>query len=379
MGGSVCKWKFKWWLSIFLIAIILPAHAQMEPAREVPGLAYESTLELKYANQFQLDAFQDGFQLLTVSDGTSYLIVPEGEEAPASLDPSIVVLYQPLDCIYLAATSAMALFDALDAMDAIALSGTRASGWYVENAVAAMEAGQIQFAGKYNEPDFELLVNTGCDLAIESTMILHSPKVKEMIELLGIPVFMERSSYESHPLGRTEWIKAYGALLNLQPEAEAFFNEQAQIVDELKDFPNTQKTVAFFYVSSDGTIVVRSSSDYVAQMIDIAGGRYVFEDISDPESNRSSISISVEEFYAAAVDADYLIYNSSVDDELQSLEELIAKNGIFEDFKAVQAGNVWCTGKYLYQATDIVGRFISDIHGMLTGNTDDMTFLYPLS
>ena len=51
------------------------------------------------------------------------------------------------------------------------------------------------FAGKYDEPDYELLVNQGCDLAVESTMILHSPKVQEMIEMLGIPVFIDRSSY----------------------------------------------------------------------------------------------------------------------------------------------------------------------------------------
>ena len=29
-------------------------------------------------------------------------------------------------------------------------------------------------------PDYELLVSENCDLAIESTMILHSPKVQEM-------------------------------------------------------------------------------------------------------------------------------------------------------------------------------------------------------
>ncbi len=30
-----------------------------------------------------------------------------------------------------------------------------------------------------------------CDLAIESTMILHTPKVQEMIEDLDIPVFID--------------------------------------------------------------------------------------------------------------------------------------------------------------------------------------------
>ena len=83
-----------------------------------------------------------------------------------------------------------------------------------------MESGAMTFAGKYSEPDYETLVDGDCDLAIESTMILHTPKVQEMIEDLGIPVFVDYSSYESHPLGRTEWIKLYGALLNKEEEAD---------------------------------------------------------------------------------------------------------------------------------------------------------------
>ena len=76
----------------------------------------------------------------------------------------------------------MALFDSLDALDAIRLVGTQKDGWYIENAVAAMERGDMLFAGKYSEPDFEMLLTKDCNLAIESMMISHAPKVKEMLE-----------------------------------------------------------------------------------------------------------------------------------------------------------------------------------------------------
>ncbi len=108
-----------------------------------------------------------------------------------------------------------------------------------------MNAGTMIFAGKYSEPDYELLVSENCDLAIESTMILHSPKVQEMIEMLDIPVFIDRSSYESQPLGRTEWIKLYGAMLDKEEEAADFFASQASVVENLKDFQNTEKTCRF--------------------------------------------------------------------------------------------------------------------------------------
>ena len=44
-------------------------------------------------------------------------------------------------------------------------------------------------------------------------MIYHSPEVKEQLEKLGVPVLVERSSYEQDPLGRMEWVKVYGALV----------------------------------------------------------------------------------------------------------------------------------------------------------------------
>lgn len=350
---------------------------QEEEVPVVQGLEYERTMELDYAESFDVYYYREGYKLIDVHNDRRYLIVPEESDVPKELDSDIIVLEQPLDCIYLAATSAMALFDAIDSIGAIRMSGTQASGWYIEHAVEAMEAGDIIYAGKYSEPDYEMLIDEGCDLAIESTMILHTPKVQEMIEDLDIPVFIDRSSYESHPLGRTEWVKLYAAMMNQETVAEEFFAEQTEIIEQLKDFKNTEKTVAFFYVSTNGTVVVRKSEDYIPKMIEIAGGRYVFEDLENKESDSAAVDLSMEEFYAVAQDADYLIYNSSIDNPIESIEDLTAKDELFQEFKAVKEGNVWCTGKYLYQATDIVGNLIADIHLMLTdGDESQMTFLY---
>lgn len=347
-------------------------------ATEIPGLTWERSMEKIYATEFNVDYYEGGYALIEVIDSASYLVVPEGMPVPEGLDRSIRVLQQPLDRIYLQATSGMALIDRLDALDSIRLVGTRQNGWYVDNAVQAMEDGKILFSGSYSEPDYELMINEGCDLAIESTMILHTPKVQEMIELLGIPVFIEHASYENHPLGRTEWIKVYGVLLDKEEEAEAFFNSQASVIDEFAGIENTGKTVAFFYIASDGSVNVRASSDYVPAMIEIAGGNYIFEDISEPGSKRSAVGLTMEEFYNAAVNADYLVYNATIEDPIYTIDELIAKDSLFADFKAVQNGNVWCTGKYLFQATDIMGSLIVDFNHMLTGQ-DDMTFLYKLA
>lgn len=350
---------------------------QTGKAPELPGLSYEKALAPDYADGYDVYYYSDGYKLIDVYNSAQYLLVPEGKDTPKGMDEDIVVLQKPLDKIYLAATSAMALFDAIDALGNIRFTGTDRSGWYIENAVDALDSGSMLFAGKYSEPDYELLIDEGCDLAIESTMIMHTPKVQEMIEELDIPVFIDCSSYELHPLGRTEWIKLYGAMVDKEDEAEAFFDEQAKVIEELKDFKNTEKTVAFFYINTDGSVVVRKTDDYIPTMIEIAGGRYIFDNLENTENNSAAVNLTMEEFYATAVDADYLIYNASIDNPIESTDDLMAKSELFEDFKAVQNGNVWCTGKYLYQATDIVGNLIADIHLMLTGEGEEgMTFLY---
>lgn len=353
-----------------------PANGQ---APEIPGLTYESTMDLSFAECFDVYYYNDGYKLLDVHDSARYLVVPEGKDAPDGLDEDIRVLYQPLDTIYMAATSPMALFDAIGSVDSIKLSGLDASGWYIQSAADAINSGDMTFAGKYDEPDYELLVGEDCDLAIESTMILHAPKVQEMIETLDIPVFIDRSSYESQPLGRTEWIKLYGAMMNKEDEANAFFQDQAQIIEKLKDFQNTEKTVAFFYINTSGAPVVRNPKDYISSMIEVAGGRNAFAELQD-DSGKTSVSITMEEFYNTAVDADYLIYNSSIDASVTSLDDLIAKDSLMADFKAVKEGNVWITDNSMYQHTDTIGEFINDLNLMFTdGNEEDMTFLHRLS
>ena len=344
-------------------------------APEIEGLTFDHEMELAYADQFHVYYYNDDYEVITVENGDSYMLIPEGGDVPAGTPEEMAIIEEPVDHIYLAASSAMALFNAMDALDTIAFSGTKANGWYIDAAKEAMESGQITFAGKYSAPDYEMLLDEGCDLAIESTMITHAPDVKEKIEELDIPVFVDHSSYESHPLGRVEWIRLYGVLTDHEEEADAFFNEQAKIIEEMADIEDTGKTVAFFFVNSTGQVVVRAGDDYIPHMIEIAGGDYIFPDLVNEESEMASMKISMEEFYTGAVDADYLIYNASIDSPLTSLEQLYDKSEVFKEFKAVKEGHVYTTDKYLYQATDITGELIRDIHTMLTEDGGEMTFL----
>ena len=376
------------WVALLLTAAALlagcggSAPALTEPAAlNWENLEFDHSMELVYADQFTLDTYREGYRIVTIGGTDRYLVVPEDAPVPAGVPEEVTVLQQPLDRIYLVATSAMDLFRELDALDRVRLSGTDASGWYIEEAKQAMERGDILYAGKYSAPDYERILAEGCDLALESTMIYHTPEVREQLLRLGIPVLVERSSYESHPLGRVEWIRLYGALLGREEEADACFSALLDRLAPVLDQPGTGKTVAFFYITSNGAANVRRPGDYIAKSIALAGGEYILRQQPGEESAASTMNMQMEAFYEQARDADVLIYNSAIDAELHSLEELLDKSSLLKDFKAVREGNVWCTGKNLFQESLGLGDLIWDLHAIVTARDPEsleLTYLHRL-
>ncbi len=350
-------------------------------------LVYESRMELEYATEYAVDYYSDGYDLITISDGSRFLIVPEDKEIPEDLDEDIKAVQQPIDHIYLVASATMDMFRSIEALDMIRFTGTDQDGWYLPQIPQLMEQGDIIYAGKYNAPDYELILSEGCDFVIENMMIMHTPEVKEKLENFGIPVMADRASYEEHPLGRCEWVKLYGVLTDREEQAKAAFDEQAAelervLADEEQNKTQQAPAVAFFYLTSNGAVNVRKTSDYVPKMIELAGGKYIFDNLGDAQSKSSSVTMQMEEFYASAKDADCLIYNSTIEGQITSIDELVAKNQLLADFKAVQNGNVWCTTQNMYQESMSIGSMIADMHAAFMTDASqkaDTRYLFQLN
>jgi len=351
------------------------ASEEMTSAPEITGLTFESELEKDYAEQFNVYRYEGGYKYFHIVDGDDFLFVPEDGEVPEDLPEEVTVLQAPVENIYLAATAQMALFISMGGEDSLRMTSLKQDGWTFDEPKKLLDDGALLFAGKYSEPDYEMLIDENCGLAIESTMIYHTPEVKEMIEELGIPVLVDRSSYESNPLGRMEWIKFYGELIGKEEEAKAFYDEQKAKVEALEDFENTEKTVAFFYISTDGKAMVRRGDDYIPAMIEMAGARYIFKDVDDG-SGKQTIPMTMEAFYDIAKDADYIVYNASIDSSVKTLDDLLAKDPVLKEMKAVKEGNCWSSGGAMYQRTDIAGDMILDFHTLFTSDDPESELNY---
>ena len=355
-----------------------------EKAPDFDGLTFLSKDENVYAECFAIYRYEGGYAVLSVDDGRRYLIVPEGGAIPEGTDgqgggavlkdedgQELIVLQQPLDRIYLAASAAMCQFDEIGAVRNVILSGLERDDWYIESAREAMDQGTLSYGGKYSEPDYERIVEAGVNLAIESTMILHTPKVQEKLELLGIPVLIDRSSYEHEPLGRAEWVRVYGLLTGREKEAAQAFDEQKGYAEALAPIPEGDtRSLAVFSINAARQVVTRSREGYLGKMVEIAGGTLCTPVL---DSSLATETVSMESFYAAAEDADILIYNASIEDAPEDLAELCAKDSILTQFRAVSEGNVWCMRSSLYQNANRTGAILRDLHAIVTGEAGDET------
>lgn len=351
---------------------------------EVGGnLVHTGSLDLAWATGFTVDLYEGDRALACIADGTRYLFVPAGD-APQGIAEDITVLERPLSNIYLASSSTLCLFAALGAVDCVSHVSVTQETCTVEAFTQAIASGDIVYGGKYSAPDYEAFLNGGCRLAVENTMIYHTPEVREKLMQLGVPVIVEQSSLESAPLGRLEWIMLWGAMLDKVSAAQEVLDRQAQLIADVEARVAAQPldcTVAFFYINANGAAVVRKPGDYVAKMIAMAGGTYAFAQLAGADENRSSsTTLEMEAFYAQAKDADVIIYNSTVAGRLKGLDELVALNPLLADFKAVKNRRAWCCEQNVYQQMTATGEVVADLHEAIADtDRDELTFLFRLT
>lgn len=326
-------------------------------------------VELAHATQVTVDDYAGGYRLICTAGGERYLLVPEGGSVPEGLDADIVPIALPLDDVYLVSTGMICVLDELDRLGSVSVSSVSAEDSPVPALAQAIESGSVAYGGRYSAPDYELIASRGCTLALENTNINHAPDVRSKLEDLGVSVFCEYSSKEPTVLGRLEWMRIMGMLFGREDEADARFAELERGLEEIGDEEPTGKSVAFFSIDADGAAVTRRSGDYFSQMVEMAGGAYVSFDPSDGENANSYLTVEMEEFYATARDADVIIYNTTQDESVASLADLVAKNPLLSDFRAVQTGEVYRCDQFLYQQMTSADDIIGELRGILEGGS----------
>lgn len=182
-----------------------------------------------------------------------YLIVPEDVEVPVGLEQDMIIVKKPTDHTYAESDEILNMMKDLDLLDNVAAVGMKSKDCTVSEIADKMKAkdgeknAEVAYAGTADKLKLKNLVKSEVNLALFTGDILpredseenaakdtdkiadkgskdtketltveekteQFEELTEKLAMLGIPVFVDRSSEEKTELGKQEWIKVYGVL-----------------------------------------------------------------------------------------------------------------------------------------------------------------------
>ena len=349
-------------------------------AADKNDLTVVRSMELQYANNFAVDYCANGCKIITDGAGRKFLWVPEGGEVPDDTG-DMTVLQAPLTKLGCFSTTHATLFHAIGALDKVSLVTTDKDKWHIEQIAQQIEDGTTTYVGKNSAPDYELISAAAPQIILISANTMHgSDEVLAKLDELSIPYIADSQHLENHPLGRVEWVKLVGALLDMEEEADAYFDEEVQRVNAVAESvagESEHPTILQTYIFK-GTVYVRNGGDYVNKMLELAGGTYPFAELEPGQGGNTKMT--VEKFYQGAVDAEILIYDNTSDVSVSTVADILANGDYLADMKAIQEGNVWGIQKNYWQSADDVATMIEDIATIIyhPEDADQLHYFYKL-
>ncbi|MEE4378599.1 MAG: ABC transporter substrate-binding protein [Candidatus Competibacteraceae bacterium] len=186
--------------------------------------------------------------------------------------------------------------------------------------------------------DAERILALEPDLVMATAYDQPQHNVHPILQRVGIPVVINAEYTEPTPLGRTEWLKFTAALFNKEQRAERLFNDIATryhaYAELTHDLPAEQRPTVLTGALYGSAWFVPSGNSYLAQLLHIAGGDYLWAD-TDTVGN---IPLDFEAVYARAWQADYWLTTKN---EWLTRADMQAADARYEVFTAYQQGRVY--------------------------------------
>jgi iron complex transport system substrate-binding protein len=266
------------------------------------------------------------------TSGYQYLLVPQGEEAPAH-DEQTQVISVPIKNIVCTSTTHIPLLDYIGETEK--LIGFPTTDYISsEKMRVRIDAGKVKDLGIDNAMNIEMLYTLKPSLVMGYTITKDLGQLKKIQEL-GIPVVLNAEYLEKHPLGRAEWIKFMALFLGKEKVADSVFSEIE------KEYLNTQKlaagvkqkpTVLSGIVYGDAWFMPGGQNN-AAKLLKDAGCEYLWA----TDSTNGFLQLSFESVYSRAKEADLWIGVGS----FTTLDEIKATEARYAMFKAFQQKEVY--------------------------------------
>lgn len=271
----------------------------------------------------------------------SYVLATDPEDLPAKPESGDIFIRTPVERIVCVSTTHIAMLDTLGCNECVTgVSGSK----YVYNTsvrkrISEGEVKDIGYEGAYN---FELIVSLKPDVVLIYGIGNESASDFRKLSELGIPVVFIADYLELHPLGKAEWIKVFGLLLNKEDKANMIFDsvrkEYEQIHNMVKDIREEKKSVLLGLPFKDKWFVSPGNS-YISQLISDAGGNYLWDEIK----SNVSVPMSLEAVFQKALNTDIWLNSGSA----SSIKDIISIDSRLAELSPLKQKMVFNNNKRL--------------------------------
>ncbi len=197
-----------------------------------------------------------------------------------------------------------------------------------------IDSGKISEIGQNENLNTEVLINLNPDVVV-GFAINASNKSLETVQKTGIPVIFNGDWTEKTPLGKAEWIKFFGALLNKDSLAATTYSEIKNNylkARKLAGSAEKRPTVIGGSMYNDKWYMPYGNS-WQAQFIQDANAKYLYADTQ----GEGSLSLAFESVLEKSQDADFWVSTG----QFKSYSELSEQSSHYSQFKAVQNKQVY--------------------------------------
>ncbi|NJN46161.1 MAG: ABC transporter substrate-binding protein [Candidatus Competibacteraceae bacterium] len=297
---------------------------------------------LIHARGFTLDYFGH-YKVLTVltpwpgaTRNFRYVLVQCGTPPPTGY-PDAQIIEVPIVKVIALTKPQLPHLELLDVLDGL-LALDSLDRVYSQTVNRKIAAGQLVAVGWGTTIDAERILALEPDLVMATAYDQPQHNVHPILQRVGIPVVINAEYTEPTPLGRTEWLKFTAALFNKEQRAERVFNDIASryraYAELTQDLPDGKRPTVLTGALYGSAWYVPSGNSYLAQLLDIAGGDYLWAD-TDATGN---IPLDFEAVYARAWQADYWLTTKN---EWLTRADMQAADARYDVFTAYQHGRVY--------------------------------------
>jgi iron complex transport system substrate-binding protein len=188
---------------------------------------------------------------------------------------------------------------------------------------------RVKELGNNQDINIEVLLELAPDVVVGFTLEGNN-KSLQTIEKTGIPVLINADWRETHPLGKAEWIKFFGALYNKTQQADSIFNTIETNYNQAKKLAQntTLKPRVLSGAMYKDIWYMPKGDSWAARFIEDANGNYLWKETK----GTGSIALNIESVLEKGQQADFWIGPGQFTTKAQLLE-FNTVYGAFEAFK----------------------------------------------